>query len=140
MTITIPEWLFKGIVMKGGVLTIHEDYFLLTGGIERWLYRVARKHGGHQEIGWQFTMRQLYEKSGSTARFSDFALDVRKIVDANTLPEYCLGLHRNDSGDEVVNFLRRNRLGVNDPEFQPDRNPRRQLRPATHEVIENSVA
>ena len=56
--------------MKGGVLTIHEDYFLLTGGIERWLYRVARKHAGHQEIGWQFTVRQLYEKSGSAARVS----------------------------------------------------------------------
>ena len=37
--------------MKGGVLTIHEDYFLLTGGIERWLYRVARKHAGQQEGG-----------------------------------------------------------------------------------------
>ena len=64
MTLTLPDWLFDGIVMKGGVLTIHEDYFLLTGGIERWLYRVARKHAGQQEAGWQFTMRQLYEKSG----------------------------------------------------------------------------
>ena len=43
--------------------------------------RVARKHAGHQEGGWQFTMRQLYEKSGSTSRFSDFAIDVRKVID-----------------------------------------------------------
>ena len=66
VTLTLPDWLFDGIVMKGGILTIHEDYFLLTGGIERWLYRVARKHAGQQEGGWQFTMRQLYEKSGSS--------------------------------------------------------------------------
>ncbi len=46
MTLALPDWLFDGIVMKGGVLTIHEDYFLLTGGIERWLYRVARTHDG----------------------------------------------------------------------------------------------
>ncbi len=72
------------------VLTIHEDYFILTGGIERWLYRVARKHAGHQEAGWSFTMRQLYDKSGSAARFSDFAIDVRKIVEADSLPEYAL--------------------------------------------------
>lgn len=43
MTITLPDWLYSGVVNRGGVLTIHEDYFLLTGGIERWLYRVAKK-------------------------------------------------------------------------------------------------
>lgn len=40
MTITLPDWLYSGVIERGGVLTIHEDYFLLTGGIERWLYRV----------------------------------------------------------------------------------------------------
>jgi plasmid replication initiation protein len=98
MTLTLPDWLFDGIVMKGGVLTIHEDYFLLTGGIERWLYRVARKHAGQQEGGWQFTMRQLYEKSGSSARFSDFAIDVRKVAEMDSLPEYTVVLHKNDGG------------------------------------------
>ena len=49
MTITLPDWLYRGVVERGGVLTIHEDYFLLTGGIERWLYRVVRKHAGSQE-------------------------------------------------------------------------------------------
>ena len=77
MSLTLPDWLFDGIVEKGMILTIHEDYFILKGGIERWLYRVARKHAGHQDMGWPFTMRQLYEKSGSAARFSDFAIDVR---------------------------------------------------------------
>ena len=37
MTITLSEWLFQGIIEEGGILSIHEDYFLLTGGIERWL-------------------------------------------------------------------------------------------------------
>src|SRR4051812_21286524 len=105
MSITLPAWLYEGIVQGGGVLSIHEDYFLLTGGIERWLYRVARKHAGSQEGGWQFTMRQLYEKSGSVARFSDFALDVRKVVSADALPEYTLELARNAEGDEIVRML-----------------------------------
>ena len=105
MTITLPDWLYQGIVMRGGVLTIHEDYFLLTGGIERWLYRVARKHAGHQETGWQFTMRQLYEKSGSTSRFSDFALDVRKVVEQDSLPEYTAECRKNEEGNEVISFL-----------------------------------
>jgi plasmid replication initiation protein len=34
ITLTLPNWLYEGIVTQGGVLTIHEDYFLLTRGIE----------------------------------------------------------------------------------------------------------
>ncbi len=125
MTLTLPDWLYSGIVSKGGVLTIHEGYFMLTGGIERWLYRVARKHAGRQEAGWSFTMKQLHEKSGSAARLSDFAVDVRKVVEANSLPEYVMTLHRNQAGEEVVYFVRRSKLSVTDPRFAPDRYARR---------------
>ena len=93
------------------MLTIDEDYFRLKGGLERWLYRVVRKHAGHQEAGWQFTMAQLYDKSGSFARFSNFALDIRKIVKRDNLPGYALGLHRNQEGHEVVSFISRRAAG-----------------------------
>lgn len=111
MTITIPKWLYDGIVDSGGVLTIHPDYFLLTGGIERWLYRVARKHAGNQEGGWRFTMKQLYEKSGSVAKFANFAIDVRKVAAANSLPEYAVDISRNEKGEEMVNLFRRIIIG-----------------------------
>ena len=123
MTITLPDWLYDGIVTQGGVLTIHEDYFLLTGGIERWLYRVARKHAGSQATGWSFTMRQLYEKSGSAARFSDFAIDVRRVVKANQLPEYELSTDKNGEGDEIVRFIHRAQLALDHP---------RRVRTSTH--------
>lgn len=129
MTITLPDWLYDGIVDRGGVLTIHEDYFLLTGGIERWLYRVARKHAGKQEIGWSFTMRQLYEKSGSAARLTDFAIDVRRAVRGNQLPEYEISLDRNADGDEIVRFVHCSRLALDHPQHQVPRFPgRRQTR------------
>lgn len=127
MAITLPQWLYSVIVQQGGVLTIHEDYFLLTGGIERWLYRVARKHAGSQEMGWQFTMRQLYEKSGSCARFSDFALDVRKVAEADNIPEYALTLTKNAKGEEIISMVRRSKLGVMDPRFELPRHPRRRI-------------
>ncbi len=125
MTLTLPEWLYQGVLMRGGVLTIHEDYFLLTGGIERWLYRVARKHAGRQELGWHFTMRQLHAKSGSVARLSDFALDVRRVAAEDALPEYTLSIHRTAEGEEVVTFLRRSNLQPTDPRFACERAPRR---------------
>jgi plasmid replication initiation protein len=140
MTLTLPDWLFDGLLMKGGVLTIHEDYFLLTGGIERWLYRVARKHAGQQEGGWQFTMRQLYDKSGSASRFSDFALDVRKVVAADSLPEYTGIIHKNEEGEEIVHFLKRDQLPQDDPRYETPRHPRRRLaRGITSKAIQFSA-
>jgi hypothetical protein len=70
-------------------------------------------------------MRQLYEKSGSASRFSDFAIDVRKVVDADKLPEYTLSITRNGGGEEIVCMLRRSLLPVNDPRFELPRPPRR---------------
>lgn len=129
MTITLPDWLYAGIVQDRLVLTIHEDYFLLTGGIERWLYRVVRKHAGKQEVGWSFTMRQLHEKSGSAARLSDFAVDIRKAVEANQLPEYELSHHRNQEGEEVIQFVHRSHLAHDHPRREAGRFPmRRQTR------------
>jgi plasmid replication initiation protein len=113
MTITLPDWLYSGVVERGGVLTSHEDYFLLTGGIERWLYRVVRKHAGDQVNGWSFTMKQLHAKSGSSARFSDFAIDIRRAVNANALPEYELSLGRDFRGNEIVSFVHRKHLPCN---------------------------
>lgn len=127
MTITLPDWLYSGIVERGGVLSISEDYFLLTGGIEKWLYRVARKHAGSQDSGWSFTIRQLYEKSGSAARFSDFAIDIRKVVTANHLPEYYSSMTANAEGEECVHFIHRSHLPVTHPGHEAERRLRRRL-------------
>jgi plasmid replication initiation protein len=132
MTLTLPEWLYQGIVGKGGVLTIHEDYFLLTGGIERWLYRVARKHAGRQDHGWAFTMRQLHEKSGSMARLSDFAIDVRKAVEQDNLPEYAASLRKNEEGEEIIHFTARSLLSPRDSRFEWPRFPNRRLSSGIH--------
>ena len=111
LSITLPKWLYDGIIDARGVLTIHPDYFILKGGIERWLYRVARKHAGSQDGGWRFTMKQLHEKSGSMSRPANFACDIRKAVSANALPEYALEISRNREGEEVVFMTRRVLIG-----------------------------
>ena len=65
----LPDWFYAGVLDAALVLTIDPTYFRLTGGIERWLYRLVRKHGGRQEYGWQFDFRHLHRKSGSSTRF-----------------------------------------------------------------------
>ncbi|MCI2811047.1 replication initiator protein A [Eoetvoesiella caeni] len=90
--LVLPDWFYAGVMDAALVLTIDLAYFRLTGGIERWLYRLVRKHGGRQEDGWQFDFRHLYRKSGSVARFYDFAADLRALVNKQSLPGYVLGI------------------------------------------------
>ena len=88
----LPDWFYAGVLDAALVLTIDPAYFRLTGGIERWLYRLVRKHGGRQASGWQFDFAYLHRKSGSMARYYDFAADLRALVAKQSLPGYVLGI------------------------------------------------
>ncbi len=101
MEFVLPEWFYNSVIDRSLVLTIDPAYFRLTGGIERWLYRVARKHAGHQPHGWLFEIAHLHIKSGSMARPSDFALDLRRIAARQSLPGYRLQIERED-GRELL--------------------------------------
>ncbi len=101
MEFVLPEWFYNSVVDRSLVLTIDPAYFRLTGGIERWLYRVARKHAGHQRHGWLFEVAHLHVKSGSLARISDFALDLRRIAARQPLPGYRLQIER-EHGRELL--------------------------------------
>jgi plasmid replication initiation protein len=44
----VPDWFYRAVLDEALVLTIDREYFKLTGGLERWLYRIVRKHAGRQ--------------------------------------------------------------------------------------------
>lgn len=100
----LPDWFYAGVLDAALVLTLDPAYFRLKGGIERWLYRLVRKHAGRQPEGWRFDFRHLYRKSGSAARFSDFACDLRVLVTRQSLPGYVLGIDRLAGGTELLIF------------------------------------
>lgn len=100
----LPDWFYAGVLDSTLVLTIDPAYFRLSGGIERWLYRLVRKHAGRQVGGWRFDFRHLYRKSGSTARPSDFAYDLRALVARQSLPGYVLTIERISGGTELLIF------------------------------------
>ncbi|NGY05940.1 replication initiator protein A [Solimonas terrae] len=100
----LPDWFYAGVLEATLVLTIDPAYFRLSGGIERWLYRLVRKHGGRQVDGWRFDFRHLHRKSGSLARFSDFACDLRALVARQSLPGYVLAITRSSSATEWLAF------------------------------------
>ena len=86
------------------VLTIDRAYFDLTGGLERWLYRLVRKHGGQQRAGWRFDFRHLHAKSASLSPFKRFAFELRDIARRQPLPGYSLSVQREGGGRELLAF------------------------------------
>jgi plasmid replication initiation protein len=104
MELVLPDWFYSGVLDHTLVLTIDRQYFELTGGIERWLYRLVRKHGGKQPQGWRFDVRYLHIKSGSLAPLPSFAFEIRDIVKRQSLPGYHLTLERSSRNEEVLSF------------------------------------
>lgn len=111
--ITLPQW-FYDAVMNGTVLTLSPEYFQITSGLERWLYRLVRRHAGNQSHGWAFSMDELHRKSGSSRALKYFARDLRQIVAANALPEYHLEMIKLQGGPGV-HAVRRSLLALDHP-------------------------
>jgi len=88
----LPDWFYAGVLDRGLVLTIDRAYFDLTGGLERWLYRIVRKHGGRQTGGWSFDVPHLHLKSGALSPLKRFAFELRAIVRRQPLPGYRLSI------------------------------------------------
>ncbi|MHB8285664.1 MAG: replication initiator protein A [Caulobacteraceae bacterium] len=107
LKIVLSNWVYEGIINEKSVLTIHADYFQLSGGLERALYRIARKHAGDQEGGWSCRVALLRDKSGSDASPKEFARMLRKVVEANELPEYDLSFTTAGDKTPAVFFVRR---------------------------------
>ena len=104
MTITLSDWVYEGIMGERSLLTMHQDYFLLTGGLERALYRIARKHAGNQKGGWTCRVEVLRDKTGSDSKPKEFNRMLRKVVEADQLPDYAMEMARTADGSPAVLF------------------------------------
>lgn len=100
----LPDWFYAGVLHDHLILTIDREYFTLTGGLERWLYRLVRKHGGRQKWGWSFGLEHLHLKSGSLSPLKHFAYDLRAIVRRQPLPGYQLALVTDPDGRVRLTF------------------------------------
>jgi plasmid replication initiation protein len=105
--ITLSQWLYDGICKKGALLKVSPEYFNITSGIKKFLYRIARKHVGNNEH-WEFSAEKLYEKSASEREFKKFKYDLKKAVVDNDIPEYFLEWRR-DQSKSYVRFINKRR-------------------------------
>jgi len=100
----LPDWFYQAVLDDALVLTIDRAYFDLTGGLDRWLYRIVRKHGGRQRNGWRFDFRHLHQKSGALSPFKRFAFELRDIIRRQPLPGYTLFLEIEGGGRTLLAF------------------------------------
>ena len=108
MTLELSNWFYEGVLMAGGVLSIDRAYFDISGGRERWLYKVARKHaGGSAEAGFTISLPTLFEKSGAEGQYRRFKFEITKIAERNELPGYALSIEPSEKGEPVLRMRRR---------------------------------
>lgn len=105
--ITLSDWLYDGICKKGSLLKVSQEYFILTSGLKKFLYRTARKHVGNNDQ-WEFSVEKLYEKSASEQEFKKFKYDLKKAVFDNDIPDYFLEWVE-ENGKILVRFVNKSK-------------------------------
>jgi len=102
----IADWLYGAILNANEeMLSIHKKYFKLTGGIERRIYEIARKHCGRQPY-WSVGIENLWIKSGSRGELKKFRHSIfHGQVDLDNLLEYFVELHPDE---DKVTFYSKN--------------------------------
>jgi hypothetical protein len=115
LTLTLSDWFYRGIMEDGGVLAIDRAYFSISGGRERWLYRVARKHaGGNGADGFAISMRTMFDKSGAEGTYRRFKFEMQRIVARNDLPGFLLALGEGSDGEPTIHMVRRDQVEESD--------------------------
>lgn len=100
--IRIPDWVYLSVVRADKVLpllTLNPDYFLISSGLGRFIYRLARKAAGRNEA--RYTARDLHKRSGSPQEFRFFLRDLKEFVtrtQAFPMPDYDLVLGQGKEG------------------------------------------
>ena len=108
--ITLPRWIYNAILTRKEILSISPDYFDLSSGLDRFLYRLARRHAGNgldNPDGWCFTFKDLHARSGNPAPYGQFARDLRKAILRDALPTYTIIEEEGVSGPIARFRLRR---------------------------------
>lgn len=108
LELELSKWLFRAFASNGNkeILTLNQDYFHLTGGLERSIYLLARKHVGDQQNGWRIKIENLHKKTGASSTFRQFKSRLKKLVERDQLPDYSISY----DSDTTICFAKRSLL------------------------------
>lgn len=101
--IYIPSWVYESVVREKGkpqILTLNPDYFLISQGLGRMVYRLARRAAGRTQA--RYSIAEVHKRSGSPQAVPQFAQILRKLVAHSKLfplPDYDLDLIEGKNGE-----------------------------------------
>ena len=90
--IYVPTWVYESVVREKGspqILTLSRDYFLISQGLGRMIYRLARRAAGKSEA--KYGVSQVHKRSGSPQALPQFMQNLRQLVASTKLfplPDY----------------------------------------------------
>jgi len=107
--LTLSKWIYAKVTDPQRILTLHKNYFLLTSGVAKQLYRIARKMAGHRSF--KISMPELAKRAGAED-YKHFCEQVRAVAALNndreqSFPEYRVLIERRGKGRglrEIVTF------------------------------------
>ncbi len=117
--IHIPDWVYLSVVRAEKtlpLLTMNADYFLISSGLGRFIYRLARKAAGKNEA--RYTARDLHKRSGSPQEYRFFLRDLKEFVtrtQAFPMPDYDLAMTDGRDGP-VILMKRRSVANLEEPD------------------------
>lgn len=107
--VIISSWVYNAVVGQKGILSIDRVYLSLTGGIEKFLFRYARKAVPEKPGHWRIGMMKLYAKSSSCGDAHDFSRKLREIASKGSLPGYRLEVVGKGKAAMVWFYIDKNR-------------------------------
>jgi plasmid replication initiation protein len=120
LEITLNDWTFRALVKDRRVLAINPAYFDLTGGLERRLYEIARKHVGRQ-AEWKVSLLLLAKKCGTMQRnLRRFKFDLKELAELDRLPDYQMFLVNDHSSPVAKAFQSIGMKGVRGAKRTPN--------------------
>lgn len=117
--IDIPQWVYQSVVSREKtlpLLTMSPDYFLISSGLARFIYRLARKAAGKGTA--KYSLAELYKRSGSAQEQRFFFRDLKEFVtrtQAFPMPDYDLQIAEGQDGP-VLHMTRRTKLALEEGE------------------------
>jgi plasmid replication initiation protein len=118
--IYIPSWVYESVVREKGVpqiLTLNPDYFLISLGLGRMVYRLARRAAGRSEA--RYSVEEVHKRSGSSQAMPQFTQMLKQLVancEAVPFPDYDLKLIAGKTGPLLHMRYRGEEAGSTDAE------------------------
>ena len=108
--IALPQWLWDAVVNHTLILKMHDDYFMLRKGTDKFFYRTARKHAGRQPTGFIVSLEELYNKTGTSRAYRKWVSDYRYDLTDRIILDYAFDVYQSDEGREMVHMIRLDKL------------------------------